>query len=214
MQQSQLTLKVLSEPQPIDLLLIDLMMPGMDLINSIQQICSTWPDVPVVVVSVREDMQIIRQTSRAGAVGYIPKTSSPDVTMNAIWPGLGVASDIRPTTGPRRPCRRAGAFSGTGGRCRGTHGAGTRPPGSRAGNSMSSTSSPKASRTRKSPSISISPPAPSRCTCREIPQGAQGQSWDRGGRALQQTETAAVIASLHTAPLAVAGATICVMLNR
>ena len=78
------TLKVLSEPQPIDLLLIDLMMPGMDLINSIQQICSTWPDVPVVVVSVREDMQIIRQTLRAGAVGYIPKTSSPDVTMNAI----------------------------------------------------------------------------------------------------------------------------------
>ena len=38
----------------------------------------------MVVVSVREDMQIIRQALKAGAVGYIPKTSSPDVTLNAI----------------------------------------------------------------------------------------------------------------------------------
>jgi len=80
----QKILKVLASGEPIDLLLLDLLMPGMDSISSVQHICSTWPDVPVVVVSVQEDMQIIRQALRAGAVGYIPKTSSPDVTMNAI----------------------------------------------------------------------------------------------------------------------------------
>jgi DNA-binding NarL/FixJ family response regulator len=74
----------LGNPDPVDLLLIDLMMPGMRSIESIQQICANWPDVPVVVVSVKEDMQIIRQALRAGASGYIPKSSTPDVTINAI----------------------------------------------------------------------------------------------------------------------------------
>ncbi len=76
--------RALSGPEPVDLLLIDLLMPGMRATESIQQICSNWPDVPVVVVSVKEDMQQIRQALRAGASGYIPKSSSPDVTINAI----------------------------------------------------------------------------------------------------------------------------------
>ena len=65
------TLQVLDQPEPVDLLLLDLMMPGMDHIKSVKHICSSWPDVPVVVVSVREDMQTIREALRAGAVGYI-----------------------------------------------------------------------------------------------------------------------------------------------
>ena len=77
-------LKALDDEESIDLLLIDLMMPGMETSDSIQHICGRWPDVPVVVVSVREDMQIIRQALREGAAGYIPKTSTPDVTLNAI----------------------------------------------------------------------------------------------------------------------------------
>lgn len=78
------TLKVLDDPEPVDLLLLDLLMPGMDLAKSVKHICRNWPDVPVIVVSVREDMQTIRETLKSGALGYIPKTSSPDVTMNAI----------------------------------------------------------------------------------------------------------------------------------
>ncbi|MGE3875117.1 MAG: response regulator [Parvibaculaceae bacterium] len=78
------TLKALDQPEPVDLLLLDLLMPGMDLIRSVKHICTRWPDVPVIVISVREDMQTIREALRSGAMGYIPKTSSPDVTMNAI----------------------------------------------------------------------------------------------------------------------------------
>jgi DNA-binding NarL/FixJ family response regulator len=77
-------LRTLGEGGPLDLLLIDLLMPGMQSVESIREICDGWPDVPVVVVSVREETQIIRQVLRVGAVGYIPKTSSPDVTINAI----------------------------------------------------------------------------------------------------------------------------------
>jgi len=78
------TLGVLDSSQPVDLLLLDLLMPGMDLVKSVNHICARWPDLPVIVISVREDMQTIREALRSGAMGYIPKSSSPDVTMNAI----------------------------------------------------------------------------------------------------------------------------------
>ncbi len=74
----------LSEGPPVDLLLLDLLMPGMNGIEGISRICKTWPDVPVVVVSVREDSKAIRDALSAGAMGYIPKTSSPEVTTNAL----------------------------------------------------------------------------------------------------------------------------------
>ena len=78
------TLKYLSEESSIDLLLMDLMMPGMQGLDGIEQICATYPDVPVAVISVKEDTETIRDVLNAGAVGYIPKTSSPNVTTSAI----------------------------------------------------------------------------------------------------------------------------------
>ncbi len=78
------TLEFLADDQEIDLLLLDLMMPGMTGIDNIKQICQDHPDVPVIVVSVRENIASIRNALAAGAVGYIPKTSSPDVMMSAI----------------------------------------------------------------------------------------------------------------------------------
>ena len=76
--------EALSGGPPADLLLLDLLMPGMDGIAGVERICRDWPDVPVVVVSVREDTNAIREALQAGAMGYIPKTSSPDVTTNAL----------------------------------------------------------------------------------------------------------------------------------
>lgn len=78
------TLELLAEGKAIDLLLLDLLMPGMNGMDGIKQICKKWPDVPVIVVSVRENIAAIRNALAAGAVGYIPKTSSPDVMMSAI----------------------------------------------------------------------------------------------------------------------------------
>ncbi len=74
----------LSAGDPIDLLLLDLLMPGMNGIEGIGEICRSWPDVPVVVISVREDSKAIRQALQSGAMGYIPKTSSPEVTTSAL----------------------------------------------------------------------------------------------------------------------------------
>ena len=78
------TLEFLKEGKPVDLLLLDLLMPGMNGMDAIKQICKDWPEVPVIVVSAREHVAAIRSAIAAGAMGYIPKTSSPDVMMSAI----------------------------------------------------------------------------------------------------------------------------------
>ena len=78
------TLELLSQDQVVDLLLLDLLMPGMNGVEGISNICKRWPEIPVIVVSAKEDMGTIRSALAAGAMGYIPKTSSPEVMMSAI----------------------------------------------------------------------------------------------------------------------------------
>ena len=80
----QQTLDFLNKGMPVDLLLLDLLMPGMSGMDGIKRICKDWPDVPVIVVSAREHIATIRSALAAGAMGYIPKTSSPEVMMSAI----------------------------------------------------------------------------------------------------------------------------------
>jgi len=74
----------LEEEKPIDLLMLDLMMPGMQGESDIRTIGQSWPEIPIIIVSVKEDIDSIRNSLAAGAMGYIPKTSSPDVTVSAI----------------------------------------------------------------------------------------------------------------------------------
>jgi DNA-binding NarL/FixJ family response regulator len=78
------TLACLAGDEPVDLLLSDLLMPGMNGAAGIRKICHGWPDVPVIVVSVKDDIAAIRESLEAGAMGYIPKTSSPEITISAI----------------------------------------------------------------------------------------------------------------------------------
>lgn len=78
------TIKILSEKPSIDLLLLDLMMPGMDGEKSILNIINLHPGVPIVIVSVKEDFDSIHMAISSGASGYIPKTSLPEITISAI----------------------------------------------------------------------------------------------------------------------------------
>ena len=77
------TINVLNENFSIDLVLLDLMMPGMWK-DSIQSITKKFPDVPIVIVSVKEDFESIHNSISLGASGFIPKTSAPEVTISAI----------------------------------------------------------------------------------------------------------------------------------
>ncbi len=77
-------LDLLSQNSNIDLILLDLMMPGTDGFEGLKTLRSDWPEVPVVIVSVKDDFATIKEALAFGAMGYIPKTSAPNVTSGAI----------------------------------------------------------------------------------------------------------------------------------
>lgn len=67
-----------------DLVLVDLMMPGMNGFEGLASIRSMAGSAPVVVISMKERSEDVRQSIEAGAVGYIPKSSEPDILINAL----------------------------------------------------------------------------------------------------------------------------------
>ena len=77
-------LERLTENGTIDLVLVDLMMPGMEGFEGIEALRQRAPDAPVVVISVKDRAEDVRRAMNAGAVGYVPKSSSPDVMIHAL----------------------------------------------------------------------------------------------------------------------------------
>lgn len=67
-----------------DLALLDLGLPGWSGIEALRRFRWKFPRVRVVVISSSEDGKSIRAALAAGAVGYIPKTSSPDMMIAAV----------------------------------------------------------------------------------------------------------------------------------
>lgn len=76
--------EVLAGDAAIDLALIDLLMPGMTGFESLRRFCHEFHQLPVVVVSVKERSEEVRLAIDAGAKGYIPKSSNPEVLLNAL----------------------------------------------------------------------------------------------------------------------------------
>lgn len=67
-----------------DLILMDLLMPGMDQVSGIRAAKEIAPDTPIAVVSMLETAADIRRAIAAGAAGFIPKSSTPQVMRHAI----------------------------------------------------------------------------------------------------------------------------------
>ncbi len=72
------------ERSAYDLIMIDLGMPGMQGVVSIQQVCSQAGGVPLLVVSADERPQVIRHCIDAGAAGYVTKSSPGGQILQAV----------------------------------------------------------------------------------------------------------------------------------
>jgi DNA-binding NarL/FixJ family response regulator len=68
----------------LDLVLLDLNLPGLRGIPALQRFRSEHPSAPVVVVSASRDHETVAQVIRHGAVGFIPKSSGRDTIVNAL----------------------------------------------------------------------------------------------------------------------------------
>ena len=72
------------ENRDIDLLLLDLHMPGSGDLYGLIRIRKLFPDLPVAVVSGIEDPHVIAKVMGAGALGFIPKTASAEHIGQAV----------------------------------------------------------------------------------------------------------------------------------
>lgn len=68
----------------LDLVLLDLGLPGYSGMEALVQFRRTLPLVRVAVISATEDTESVRAALEAGAVGYLPKTSLPKVLADAL----------------------------------------------------------------------------------------------------------------------------------
>ena len=89
----------------LDLILLDLRMPGMSGVKGIRALRGRRPDVPIAVISALTDSLVIRECFDAGAIGYIPKS----------LPRAGIASAIQTILdgGSFTPCEQQVVTSGT-----------------------------------------------------------------------------------------------------
>jgi DNA-binding NarL/FixJ family response regulator len=69
-------LEVLASTHPVDLVLLDLSMPGTTGLSGVIRIRKAFPKSPVVIVSGHQDPQIVSSVLSLGVSGYIPKSTS------------------------------------------------------------------------------------------------------------------------------------------
>jgi DNA-binding NarL/FixJ family response regulator len=68
----------------VDLVLLDLAMPGVRGFSGLMYLRAQYPSVPVMVVSASDDPAVIRRCMDFGASGFIPKTLAVDTMHAAI----------------------------------------------------------------------------------------------------------------------------------
>lgn len=69
---------------PADVLLLDVSMPGPGLVPLLQELRTTHPTLPVLVLSVHPEDQYALRALRAGARGYLTKDHSPEELVAAV----------------------------------------------------------------------------------------------------------------------------------
>jgi len=77
-------IEIIDQNDDIDLVLLDLNMPGMQGLGGLVQLRNQFPGVPAVIVSAEEDKKVILQTVTYGAVGFITKSTPRKQMISAL----------------------------------------------------------------------------------------------------------------------------------
>lgn len=83
-----------SKGQETDIMLLDLVMPGMDGIAVLQKIRPNWPELPVIMLTAQSSITTVVDAMRAGANDFIVKPASAERIRSAISAGLQTASFV------------------------------------------------------------------------------------------------------------------------
>ena len=81
--------ELIERSSDVDLVLLDLTMPGVRGFSGLMYLRAQYPGVPVIVVSANDDPAAIRRCMQFGASGFIPKTLGVEAMRVAISRILG-----------------------------------------------------------------------------------------------------------------------------
>jgi DNA-binding NarL/FixJ family response regulator len=87
----------------LDLVLLDLRLPGVTHFDALEGLRSRYPALPVVLMSGDEEPDLVRGALDRGALGYIPKSSPAAVILHALRLVLSGGTYIPPQAIGRTP---------------------------------------------------------------------------------------------------------------
>jgi len=70
--------------ETFDVVILDITMPHIDGLDVLKQLKIEKPKLPVIILSIHPESQYALRVLKAGASGYVTKTSAPDELINAI----------------------------------------------------------------------------------------------------------------------------------
>jgi two-component system invasion response regulator UvrY len=88
----------LQGPQGIDVVLLDIAMPGMDGLDVLQALRRDWPGLPVLMLSTYPEKQYAVRCIQLGASGYLNKSTDPDDLMAALRRVAAGGMHVTPAT--------------------------------------------------------------------------------------------------------------------
>lgn len=75
---------IMNKHKNIDLVLLDLGLPGLNSLDALSAIHQQLPNSLVVILSGTEDCHMVEKALQLGARGYIPKSSPKNIILNAL----------------------------------------------------------------------------------------------------------------------------------
>ena len=91
----------LQEHPEVELVLLDLSMPGARGFSALLHVRGEYPEVPVVVISSNDHPRVIRRAQQFGAAGFIPKSAPAEAMGEAIEAVLDGGSWFPPMAAER-----------------------------------------------------------------------------------------------------------------
>ncbi len=84
-----------------DLILLDIVMPGQGGLDAMPVLLREHPDVKVLILSIEDDPQYVREAFAAGARGYLVKEAAANEVVSAIREVAGGGRYVHPEVGAR-----------------------------------------------------------------------------------------------------------------
>jgi DNA-binding NarL/FixJ family response regulator len=84
-----------------DVIVADVAMPGLSGIDASRLVRERHPDLPIVMLSMHKDSELVQQALGAGALGYVHKLSAGEELIPAIYSAARGQVFISPSCLPR-----------------------------------------------------------------------------------------------------------------